>query len=88
MFRIVTEFIPEPAFLAMCSHLHCGEFMTVACSALGPDLAEQQRTFVAQLCLNGWHVALDAIYCARHVAKSRAQEKLISVPQFALQHRN
>lgn len=84
MFRIVTEFVPEPAFLAICSHSHCGQFMTAKASEMGAELPQQQAAFVAQLQINGWSVALDAIYCASHVAQAREQKKLIQLPRVTL----
>jgi hypothetical protein len=58
--------------------------MTAKASEMGAEFPQQQQAFVAQLALNGWSVALDAIYCAMHVAQARERKNLIHVPRITL----
>lgn len=85
MFRIVSEFVPKPAFLLLCDHPHCGNVQTNQFDATpATDIKQLSAAFIEQAIATGWAIGLDRQICPAHVKASQQQQKLIEIPRLYL----
>lgn len=86
MFRIVTDFVPQPNLLLVCDDRHCG---CVATGSLPPGANEELRNaaampFVQQAIEAGWAIGIDRHLCPQHAGRIAQGRRLVEVARFTL----
>jgi hypothetical protein len=78
MFRIITDFQPQPSLFLLCDTVTCGHSM-VATVSQGYDPTQAAGDFVKAAMSLGWAVGLDGQLCPDHVAKARGTRNLVQL---------
>jgi hypothetical protein len=65
MFRIVKEFVPQPSFLVVCDHAHCGVHISQILTP-GADLEVQAGVFIHTATDSGWALSMMGQLCPGH----------------------